>query len=349
MKLILQFSKAIIIGYGSIGKVHADYLKDYVNSIIVVDPIVKNLSKKIEVKNYPSPKFFESIDLLDLKISEDDIFVVSNWGPDHYSTIEKIIDLGAKKIVLEKPCADSLKELDHLKLIANSTQCKIVVNHYWYHLNLGNRINALASSLGLGEVVAIWITGGARCISTAGSHWINLANQIYKANPLSIFSSSRDGKINPRNKMLAYYDGIFSFEYANFKRLSISLTNLSSISGKIEIYWRDASAELIGEKIKICMRDQKTVSTKITLYETPTNTVFEGEIPKFELDEIKQMDALYGVFTKKNYLQLIKEFDDHLNTTKAILLALISSEIGQAVSFGDYIKSHLYEKKYGIS
>ena len=349
MQIIVQFNKAIVIGHGSIGKRHADYLKNFVNSIIVVDPKVGQENLFQNKIYYPNPKFLKSTDLLNFKITNKDVVVISNWGPDHYSTVSYVISKGAKKIVLEKPCADSLKELDELRMLAIDSRCKIVVNHHWFHLNLGHRINLLARSLNLGEVVAIWIHGGARCISTAGSHWINLANQIYASNPKRIFAASNSNNINPRGSHLGYYDGVFSFEYDDFKRLAISLTNLSSIAGTFEIYWREAFGVLNGESIKILKTNEQSVSPKITLYNNPTEEIFNDVIPYFNYSEHNQMNSLYNSILEKSNSQLLSDLEEHLNTTKAILYALISSSTGQLIEFDSKVNPKFYDQKFNIS
>jgi hypothetical protein len=82
--------------------------------------------------------------------------------------------------------------------------------------------------------------GGARCISTAGSHIIHLANQLFASSPLIISGLGRSDSINPRNASLSFYEGVFSFSYPGNQMLSITYSNGSSVAGDVLIFWKDA-------------------------------------------------------------------------------------------------------------
>jgi predicted dehydrogenase len=50
--------------------------------------------------------------------------VVSNWGPDHFETIEYVIKKGYKQIIIEKPVVCSLNELGNLVKLIKSNNIK---------------------------------------------------------------------------------------------------------------------------------------------------------------------------------------------------------------------------------
>lgn len=338
---MMHYNNVIVVGYGSIGKKHVAFLEKKCNEILVVDPIFSNLNEN------SSKLFSKYTSLNDVKLSftENDVAIISNWGPDHYETIEQVASKGIKNIVLEKPCVDSLQEIDLLRKLAVSNQLRISVNQGWFYENLAERINQLSTKMNLGKVVAIWVTGGARCLSTAGSHWVSLVNQIYDSEPIYLTSDATNYSINPRSKNLAYIDGVFSFTYSGNRRLGINLSNLSSIEGRFEIYWRDAIGEFESNKLKIFSRRKPVLSEKITRYGPATEVIFHEEI----VDIQKSFQHLHDSFDNYSMPQFSSSLDHHLNATKCIILSLIASEQKKQINFEELIAEEFYSKKYGIS
>jgi predicted dehydrogenase len=344
-----EFSRAVVIGYGSIGKKHAQYLINRCEILTIIDPKVKNdpnFANELGAKNVEK---FENLESSRLKFEERDVVVIANWGPDHYATLETSILKGALNIILEKPCVDSLFEIDRIKKICRSSPVKIAVNQGWYYLKLGQRINEISTKFDLGEIVAIWITGGARCISTAGSHWLSLANQIYKSNPIQISADGITNNINPRSASLSFYEGVFSFLYSKGRRLGISLTNLSSIEGKFEIYWKNASGILEEEKIEIFTRDLKEIPDRITRYGKPTKKIFSGKINSMNNSSQNQLEVIYDSLENLTILETNANLNQHLDANKSVILSLISSDTKKHINFDADIDPDLYNKKYLIS
>jgi predicted dehydrogenase len=339
-----QFRNGIVIGCGSIGKKHAQYLSKICDNLILVDPIFNKTSSTIKVSSVNSYTH-TSINEVKINFNEEDIAVVSNWGPDHFKSIKEIVVKGIKKIVLEKPCVDSLEEIDQLRSFALKNQLQISVNQGWFYENLAPKILKISTEMNLGKIVAIWITGGARCLSTAGSHWVSLANQIYESNPIYLVSDASNHHINPRSSKLAYLDGVFSFAYSENRRLGINLSNFSSIEGRFEIYWRDAIGELSSEDLKIFARSKSVNLEKITLYGQASELIFHETV----IDINNQFKGLYKSFTNLIASQFLSIFDQHLDVNRAILLSLIASEQKKKINFREKIQENLYHKKYGIS
>ena len=344
-----EFNKVVIIGYGSIGRKHAHFLEPLCKTLILVDP---NFAKRDAINGttpFQNAKTYGDVSQVPYNFEFNDVIIIANWGPDHLSTLESVARKGANQIVLEKPCADSLRELDEIWQLNNNYKLKIAVNQGWYYTNLGSRINKLSTSLELGQIFSIWISGGARCLSTAGSHWVNLTNQIFNSNPLEINGHGSTQYINPRGTHLAYVEGVFSYLYPNNKRLSISLTNFSSISGKIHILWKNAAGTLDEEEIVIKKRKSGEVMPQITRYGQPTETVFEGLVPFESLNSYTQMQGLYDSFKNLSPDGHNKNLKRHLDSTRTILLSLVSSESRKIIEFKSPIEPEFYNKKYLIS
>lgn len=344
-----EFNRAVIIGYGSIGKKHAHFLEPLCKTLILVDP---NFAKEDATNGtYPfqNVETYGDISQVPYNFEFNDVIIIANWGPDHLSALELVARKGANQIVLEKPCADSLQELDEIWQLNIDNELKIAVNQGWYYTNLGSRINNLSVSLELGEIFAIWISGGARCLSTAGSHWVNLTNQIFNSNPLEINGHGVSHNINPRGPHLAYVEGVFSYLYPKNKRLSISLTNSSSISGEINILWKNAAGSLDEEDIVIKNRNSAEVMPQITRYGQPTETIFKGLVPFEALDSYTQMQGLYESFENLHQDEHAENLKKHLDSNRALLLSLVSAESKRTVEFRSSIELAFYTRKFLIS
>jgi predicted dehydrogenase len=355
------FEKSFLVGYGSIGRRHLPFLYKYTSQIFVIDP--KFSANFMIEKHLRSEKLLTCNSINELKVipTSRDIVVVSNWGPDHFETILKFSELGVINFILEKPCVDSFEEIDKLIDLRRSKSLKILVNQGSYHANLGNRINYLGKLLGLGDIAAVWITGGARCLSTSGSHWISLVNQIFNSLPISVTADAEIDYINPRSKDLVFIEGVFSYVYTKRRRLSISLTNLSSISGRIEFYWPNHLGVLEGDSISVWSRQNSTNLSKITLHGKAEKKVFYGTIPyenqilskgykkSAKKNNFEQMDILYKKFTEGNSDYYDKVLIDHLNVNKQVLLSLVASDLGTKLEFKSNIPNELFTKKFGIS
>lgn len=342
---VSMFNNVVVVGVGSIGIRHALFLKDMAKKLILVDPLFGGTESVGKYGEFNQVLKLTSIQNLEQKFSKGDLAVIANWGPDHYKTLISLVSKGFKNFVLEKPCADSLLEIENIWKVARKNNLRLAVNHVWYYDKLGLKINKIGEKLGLGDVKAIFISGGARCISTAGSHWISLANQIFMNDPKFIFANAKNDSINPRSKKLSYYEGVYSFNYGSDKRLAICLTNGSSVEGRIEIYWRDAIGILQSEKLSIYSRKDFPNQIQITKY-GPASELIYSEILN---DQKQSFLNLYGSFNNLNLDDFFTDLKNHLSVTRAILFALISAETGVQLNFHKKPDKDFHNRKFKIS
>ena len=340
----ILFNNAVVVGCGSIGSKHAKHLFTCAESVSIVDPLIKNLpSIKIN-------KHYNNIRDLDNATSSDDLAVVANWGPDHYNTITTLIDKGYQKFVFEKPIVCSLKELYEIQKLSKNTSIRAVVNQGWHYDFLADRVNDLARKLGIGDPKAIWITGGARCMSTAGSHYIHLARNLLKSDPLQVMAQLDQEKINPRSADLDYIDGVIAIKMESNAKVSLSYSNKSSIEGEFQILWRDAHGFIDDKNIKIIRRslDRPYVDI-VTRYGKPNEVVFEGEIPNLNSESLTPLKSLYLALKNYSHADLMTAFNSHILTTKTLLYALISNSLARSVDLNENLNEDLYQKRFAIS
>lgn len=340
----------VIIGYGSIGKRHLEHVSDFANKIIIIDPIypeqlVDKAARDSLIVWYPKLDDISSLEFKDI-----DIGVVANWGPDHFNTVKTLIEFGMTRIVLEKPMVCSIANLDSLSDIVREKRIHIVVNQGWHYMQLAERINKIASEEELGPIAMINATGGARCISTAGSHIIHLAHLLLGQNYEKISGNFRNSNINPRNKELSYLDGTLTINFSEHRYLNLSYANSSSIEGKVEIYWRDALGILEEDNLVLSVREPiREFASTITRYGRPTVGAFSGNLPLRNGMNSSQLEGLYRAVILEKFDDLWKTFNLHCNSNRTLLLALISNQRGKIMNFNDPLSTEETEMKFSIS
>jgi predicted dehydrogenase len=333
----------LLVGLGSIGRKHLTSIHHYYpnSAISVIDPVYAVGEHSLQsisflVKPQISPP-----------TSSNDVAVIANWGPDHFKTFIALVDAGFKRILIEKPLADSLHELHRIREICHNNKIVMSVNHSWHFEGLASRILSKSDSLTLGAPVMLTTHGGARCLSTSGSHVIHLANQLFASTPQTISGLGQSDFINPRNASLAFYEGVFSFYYPGNRLLSISYSNSSSVAGANLIYWKNAIGYLEEETIRIYERPRKRdFASVITRYGEATELLFEGKLPVIE-DRIYR--DVYDFLVRIEFPDSIKNLNEHLVSSDSLIQAILASRLGIHTAPAMPHSDDLTHLKLGIS
>lgn len=344
-----MFKEVVLIGFGSIGKRHALSVSQICESMIIVDP--NSMAFVYLPDKLPPYTQFSSIQDLQSPTSSNDLVIVANWGPDHLRTIQECVSLGYKNFVIEKPITSSLSDLQNLRNLIKDNLLRVVINQGWDTHQLGERIRNLGLSLGLGEPVSVWVTGGARCASTAGSHYIHLASRILNEDPVTVMAHGMSSQINPRGDHLSYFDGVYSVEYKFGKRFSMSFSNMSSIEGDVQILWRDASGKFSNSgDIAITGRDpNREYANIVTRYGSPTVQLFSGAPPsRNDLTNDEFLD-LYSLIYLSSYRELDELFERHAQSNEILLKLLVSNVIRRQLDLGEELSEELTMMDFRIS
>ncbi len=344
-----MFAKVILIGYGSIGKRHARSVLGICKSLTIIDPNRDSLLNLLDgVKPISHHLTIRELGPSD---SAENIVIIANWGPDHWWTVNECFKLGYKNFVIEKPISSSLSDLNSLRNLIQENSLRVVVNQGWDSQSLGQRIRDLGNKLGLGEPLAVWVTGGARCASTAGSHYIHLATTVLNESPETVMAHGSSSTINPRGKHLAFYDGVYSANYKSGKKFSMSFSNMSSIEGEVRILWKDASGEFSNDgELTITGRNpDREYLNVITRYGRPEVELFSG-IPPFKNDlDRDPFFALYRSLKEFSTRALWDLFERNALSNEILLRMLLSIEMGRHISFEEKIEKHFQDLDYRIS
>jgi hypothetical protein len=330
-------TKVILVGCGSIGK---RYLLEILNQsieCIVVDPknnllVDYDLSSKagtIHVKSLKDiPKYF---------IDVDTTVIIANWGPDHFDVFIHFMKLGLQRFIIEKPIVSKLKDLNELEKLVLKNKLMVVINQGWSAVYLSDRILKLATQFSLGDLQSLNVNGGARCMSTAGSHYIHLASKLLKSDFFRLASTLNNKKINPRASHLSFFDGNLAIEYFNEKYFSMQFSNNSSVQGSILLYWAEAVGELIDQNLTIKMlnprRDFRDI---VTRYAHPEIILSDGIVSFFEFDAANEFKNLLS-YSTLDYSQTVVEFQNHIQSNRILLYGLIANKLNKNLFYNSSI------------
>lgn len=283
----------VLVGHGSIGsKYKQSILKRFSDNdqLFVVE---NNISLLKKLKSY-GLNCYESLDALkNLNITHA---IVANWGPDHIKTANKLIDLGCKRLIIEKPLSSRKDELFEFKKRCLSEKIFVTIHHHWKYTNIVDVLHKAEKKFNLGFPVGIRMIGGAVCLSTNGTHVFDLSCEILNSTPKSISSELELDYINPRSKNLVNIGGMASYKMKNESFIHVSITNSNSEAFRLEIIYRNGIIKLNTDSRLECYKRR------------------QEEIHKFE-DKV----------TRYGDMELIEEIKfENISTVDAVLENLIS-------------------------
>lgn len=321
---------AILVGYGSIGRRHAPILKTMFDRLAVVDPNPKALQDA----NHTLSPVVVVPGLAELGpewLSDRTLAVIATWGPSHAQIFDQLVDAGLRQIVCEKPLAHSIRAGHQMLHRAQREEVSLGVNQSGRYIRRAIGIDSLAKQFNLGPPSSCVVHGGATCIVTTGIHYIDLASELFEAAPRSVVSSVRGEAINPRSASLGYYGGTAIWSYDGGREAILSMSNLSSVTPMIHIYYRDAVIEVRRlQNVIVKRRDMEAVARfpSVTRAGPADEVVFEGTIPHVvPLEEA--FSTLYREVLDKRLVTCRPQ--DGLSALEACIGALSAGETGDRV------------------
>ena len=241
----------LLVGCGSIGKRHAAAMNERYGSFSIVDPdqsvrdwVGQNFGSHIKV--------FSSITEWAKTCQDASLVtaVIATWGPRHFSDFKDLVEVGIKRVICEKPLADSIEKSEQMLQLSIENEVNTLVGIQRRNTGFYASIEEDVQTYCGGTPELITVTGGAQCLVTNGMHWLDFACQAFEGLPRNVVASLNNMFINPREKSLQFWEGVAVWEFAESRRFSINLTNNSYIMGEIE---------LVGPKGKIIVQQNSQV------------------------------------------------------------------------------------------
>jgi predicted dehydrogenase len=320
----------LIVGLGSVGKSHAKALDTVCETIYVIDPNDKvNEWAKLNLK--ARIIYFDTLEKLNNGAldSVTTLAIVSNWGPQHYETVKKLIRLGVKKIICEKPFTDNLWKAKKLTRLAKKCETKILVGITRRHTDYAKNLKILFQKYCGDKILFISAQGGAQCLVTTGIHYLDLACQLFEDHPSHVFATISNSEINPRSRELGFFDGVASWSFSENRSLNFAFSNESNLRVKLYIYGERGYLEIdAAENINVYAIQNNNVSNSLKLTNTKSsqliisipdsqlrhpdpfvnqiNLMLSGEESKYSLTEAQTvLNSLVGALVASKKEKLI--------------------------------------------
>jgi len=137
----------IVIGVGSIGYRHLRYAANRYANVVAIDTDEAKL-QLIHKEYGASVSAFSSLEdffLRDGSSYSSATAVVSNLGPDHFSTVKALLEKGIQKILLEKPVSNSISTCQDLVALQRLSGASIVVGFRRRHSGIVEAVRRSAN------------------------------------------------------------------------------------------------------------------------------------------------------------------------------------------------------------
>ena len=256
-----EVHSGVVVGYGSIGRRHAQLLAGMVRVLVLVD--AQESARSRGESAFPTARVASSLDsVYDEMDWASSVAVIATWGPSHAEIFHALADRGVRRILCEKPMAHSVTLAAGMVERAERDGITLGVNHYVRYMRVAPALARFAAAHGLGEPESLVVAGGAACLLTNGLHWIDFATELFGAEPCSVVSTASGDPINPRSSDLRLYGGTAVFEFSGGREAVLCFSNQSSVAPDVCMYFRDAVVETDGSFacIRIRRRDPGAVA-----------------------------------------------------------------------------------------
>lgn len=314
-----QSEIALLVGVGSIGKVHLDYLLKFFKKVLIFD-ISKEQLSRVKIIDSEKIEIIESLDKL--RFQSLKLAVIATWGPSHFKIFNELVKSGCRKFIIEKPLCNSVAQLEEIKRLIKLNRIKLWVNTPYNYSEISKIFNRMSNVKKLGRLQSINVNGGAKCIATNGVHYLALSCMLFQSFPKSIIANLNNRKINPRSVDFDFLGGIAAWEFSKNRMLSISFNNFSHLNLSCLFNFQFGQAVLENDQLKIIYfdKEQKSLIGKPTDTKYPQKTLNTSK--KFEGITKAGLDLFYNqvIYSQKD--KFIFDYNVMLN----LLLALFASK-----------------------
>jgi predicted dehydrogenase len=236
--VVVKSSIGLIIGVGSVGRRHASVMAKRYSQLVVVDVNVKAqewAAKEFGSATVCATSLDEVAEFITLNC-KDVTAVIASWGPHHFAAITQLVNLGVRKIFCEKPLATSLRQLQSIRSMCLEHEVAFTVGLHLRYRGIVEFVQQTALKHLGGLPSTMVVDGGARCISTTGTHWLDFAIAVFACSPKSVSAALHPKNINPRSPNLQYWSGCAAWEFVDGQQLSIVYDNKSSVHERTRLY-----------------------------------------------------------------------------------------------------------------
>jgi predicted dehydrogenase len=335
----------IILGLGSSGKRHAEFLNGFQGELVCVDPS-KEARDWAESTFHGSSNVFASLEGATEKIKNSSlkkVGVISNWGTLHYESTQALIGLGVINLYIEKPIANSLQAIGGLRKI--NSNVKLIGGFQNRYTKIFETVHKISKEKLGGPPSMMVINGGAAGMVTNGIHFLDLAISIFKSYPTSVISNLSSLNINPRSKDLDFWEGSAFWNFENNQLLTINFTNSSSVRQSSEIFCPNGKIKINEDMtIDIFERDKEEMLSDNRVIRLGTAIKTNQSPVKPEVKKLFER-IFMPLFDESASVDRERE----LIATEAMIYALIANQMEKKLKIGADVGKQFYNLEWKIS
>jgi predicted dehydrogenase len=335
--------RAALVGFGSIGKRHLKELSQRSDEVAVFDINLPDSDLGNIDKN---AIFFADWTSFAKKVKNYDLAVIATWGPTHESIFAKMAELEIKSILVEKPLESSVKKIDSINQIAKNHRIRVFENFHFRYSQIQSTLRMLESRFNLGPLLQLNVSGGAKCLSTTGVHYLDLCEWIKNERPNAVIADLESNFINPRSETLLVYGGLASWSYPSGFKLTMNFSNSSYSDATIEFLWKNAKGRLTGSTLELFGPENFPYFDPFSTARVKTFGRLLNQSEVIQDSEGRDgMSNLYDAFfdLKEEYRN-----PDFGSSTRDLISALISSQEASKVNTEEFPENY-YENEWLIS
>lgn len=340
-------SFGIVVGVGSVGFRHLEFVVSRYGFSYVVDPNDK-VRRKAKATFGSQVKCFMTLD--DLYTQDfagwKGIAVVSNWGPDHYKTWKSLQTRGVEHIFVEKPIGVSAWECQQYVAAVRSRECRLLAGFQRRYSDLGQRVNQESEWLGHSPPSSMVVFGGALDISTNGVHWLDVACQVFRGQPVQVVAVGNSQNINPRHQSLDYWEGSVIWSFSEDRRLTVSFDNRSSLGSRVFVLSRNACLEVGANGLTIGQRDLEAIRRNPELTRHGQPLTFSN-VSSEELGLTNWREVAFDKLESDCELDSLAS--SAASVTEGLLAALWAMKTGKRVALPLQKEHPAYKKRWPVS
>jgi predicted dehydrogenase len=334
---------AILYGCGSIGKRHLAELDKFCEKLTVVEKSTE-VRQRIKIQYGEKIQTFESVE--EVTESNFDVAVISTWGPDHLEHLEELSTFKPKFLFFEKPLESSLVKVDLIERKIRSMGIPAAINFHLRFSPLYQKLISLLKSQVYGDITNISISGGAKCMSTNGIHWLDFVSNLIAEQPKSVFADLDFKQINPRAKDLAFIGGVSVWRYSQDRTLAIDFSNRSYSDLTMTVYFERAVFIFRGGEITLRASEDEEGLIKLPINRTQNFSKVEFE---YNLADIEEPDGVSQIYMAIDKNPEMFKFENYIESTRQIIRACISSTEGRKIVSEEVLSNKLQDNDWRIS
>lgn len=263
----MKIVSALLIGAGSVGKRHAKVLELLCDQLVIVDEDPK-VERWVAEELGPKAVFSHTIDSGIERLMgprHQVISIIATLGPSHFEIIEKLFESGIRRVYCEKPLATSVADCRSIVEHAERVGALVTVGLQRRYNGLAREIRRAGDSFLGGHPTSVVAHGGAQCMITNGTHWLDLACDLFKAAPTRVSALMTPHQINPRGENLEMWQGGATWLFSGERTLTMSYDNSSSSDGLVQVYFplgridlnSDGTITMFGRNMDEVARDSR--------------------------------------------------------------------------------------------